>query len=292
MTLARRTFLQSIPAVVATGLPPAPKKVTVAAHAWVYAAPLPKHDFTPVLDQIFADLTYAGIEAIELMHVALRHKDSVERIGELSRKHRLPVIGTSYEAPMWNRDEHAAIFDDASAVIERVARLGGHTLGTSVGDARRKKTAGELDAQAELVRKLTSVCRSHGVVLNLHNHIYEVANNEYDLKGTLERIPDAKLGPDLDWLTGAGVDPVDFLKHHSSRIVYAHLRDRSRDGTWTEAMGEGAIDYAAIGTQLKRMNFYGDLAIELAHPRGFQLTRPLRESWKISRDYVRKVMAY
>lgn len=268
----------------------APKKVIVAAHAWVYAAPLPGYDFTPVLDRIFADLSWAGIDALELMERALRHKDTVERIGALSRKHGLPILGTSYDGPMWNREKHVEILDDASAVIERLAKLGGRTFGVSVGDARRKKTEAELDAQAELLKKLIAACQAHGIVLNLHNHIYEVRDGEHDLNGTLKRIPDAKLGPDLDWLTGAGVDPVDFIRRHGKRIVFAHLRDRKRDGTWPEAMGEGAIDYAAIGRALRDERFSGDLAIELAHPAGFTLTRPLRESWKLSRDYVRRTM--
>jgi len=41
-----------------------PRRVTVAAHAWVYAAPLPGYDFTPVLPQIFDDLKYAGVDAV------------------------------------------------------------------------------------------------------------------------------------------------------------------------------------------------------------------------------------
>ena len=36
---------------------------------------------------------------------------------------------------MWDRGKHAQIFHDASVIIERVAKLGGRTLGTSVGDA-------------------------------------------------------------------------------------------------------------------------------------------------------------
>ena len=57
-------------------------------------------------------------------------------------------------------------------------------------------------------------------------------------------------------------------------------------------MGEGAIDYAAVGAALRRFNFSGDLAIELAYPPGFHPSRPLRENLKISRDYVRRVMGY
>jgi sugar phosphate isomerase/epimerase len=279
----------------------AAKKVAVAGHVWVYAAPLPGYDPTPALPQAFEDLKWAGLDAVELMERALRHADAVERIGELSWKHRLPVIGTSYEGPMWNREKHAEIFDDASMVIERVAKLGGRTLGTSVGDAGHKKTAAELDAQGEMIRRLTAGAAQHGVVLNLHNHIYEVRDDEYDLRGTLARVPGAKLGPDLDWLTGTGVDPADFLRRYNRQIVYMHLRDRKLAGTmgswtgrgvWTEALGEGDIDYAVVRRVLDDIHFDGDAAIELAHPPKFQPTRPLRESWKLSREYVRRVLGF
>ena len=290
--VTRRNFAWQMAGLAATTRLRAADRVSVVAHPWVYAAPLPGYDLTPVLDTVFSDLQYAGVDGLELMHTALRHDDAVSRIGELSRKYGVPVTGTSYEANMWNREEHAAILPDATRVIERAAKLGGHTFGTSVGDARRRKTPRELDAQAELVRKLMRVCSDNGVVLNLHNHIYEVKDDEHDLKGTLARIPESKLGPDLDWLIGAHVDPVDFLRRYRDRIVYAHVRDRKADGVWPEAMGEGATDFAAIGREFHHMHFHGSMAIELAHPTGFRTTRPLRESIKTSREYVRRVMGY
>jgi len=290
----RRDLLKAATASLLAAVPALPEgpRIRVGAHPWVYAAPLPGYDITPVLDRIFADLSYAGVDGVELMDTALRHADVVPRVRDLSRRYSLPVIGASYQAPMWNREKHAEIVEDARAVIGRIAEVGGHTLGTSVGDARRKKTAAELDAQAEMLRKLMEICVANGVVLNLHNHIYEVQDDEYDLRGTLTRIPDAKLGPDIDWLVGAKVDPVSFIHRYGARIVYAHLRDRKADGVWSEAMGEGAIDYAAAGRALHDVKFSGTLAIELAYPAGFTPTRPLRESFKLSREYVRRVMGY
>ncbi len=306
--VSRRTFLKSagVATASATGArllnrplwaaprnpAPSPCKVTVGAHLWVYAANQPGYDPTPALDRVFADMSYAELDGVELMHQALQHSDAVERIGELMRKHSLPVIGTSYGANMWNRDEHAAILGDAEQVITRLAKLGGRTFGTSVGRAPRPKTAQQLDAQAELLRKIIALCKSHGVVLNLHNHTYEVENKEHDLRGTLARIPDAKLGPDLNWLVRAGVDPVDFIRRYDDRIIFLHLRDQKADGTWSEAMGEGDMDYAAIGQALHEISFAGDAVIELAHETGFKLTRPLRESLKMSREFVRKTLGY
>lgn len=285
----RREILAAIPAAALA----APRKPVVAGHPWVYAATQPNNDLTPVLPQIFADMQWAGLEAIELMHTAVRPADAVERIGELSRRHRLPVIGMSFSGEMWNRERHGAILEEAEVALGRLGKLGGRILGISVGTpGNRRKTAAEFDAQAELLRKLTVICRNNGVAPNLHNHTYEVADGEYDLNGTLERLPDFQLGPDLNWLLRARVDPVDFIRRRGRQMVYAHLRDEKADGTWPEAMGEGAMDYAAIARALREAGFAGDVGIELAHQRGFQPTRPLRESFQISRAYVRRTMGW
>jgi sugar phosphate isomerase/epimerase len=302
--IPRRRFLgRGIIALTVSALPrvcfgsaaagPEPKTgVTVGAHPWVYAATQPNYDITPVLPGIFEDMAYAGLDGIELMHTALRPGDSVERIGELSRKHQLPVIGTSFSGAMWNRAQHQAVLDDAAVIIPRLAKLGGRTLGTSVEAPPQRKTAEQLDAQAELLRKLIALCQKHGVVLNLHNHTYEVVDDLHDLRGTLARIPEAKLGPDLNWLVRGGVDPVRFIRQYGKQIVFLHLRDQTKDGRWCESLGEGNMDYPGIAGALGEINFRGDAIIELAHESNFKLTRPLRESLKMSRAFVRRVLGY
>jgi len=268
------------------------KKVLVGGHPWVYAATQPNYDIYPVLDQIFADMSYAGLDGIELMHTALRYPDAVERIAALSNEHNLPVIGTSFGGAMWDRTQHEAVFGDARLVVTRLAELGGRTLGTSVGRAPQTKTAAQLDAQAELLRRIMNLCHDNGVELNLHNHTYEVEDDMHDLTGTLARIPEAKLGPDLNWLVRGGVDPVDFIEAFGDRIVFLHIRDQHADGTWSEAVGEGDMDYVAIGRALRAVGFCGDAVIELAHERNFKPTRPLRDSLRMSRVYVRKTLGF
>ncbi|UCD49906.1 MAG: sugar phosphate isomerase/epimerase [Phycisphaerales bacterium] len=270
----------------------AKKRVIVGAHPWVYAATQPNYDIYPVLDGIFADMSDAGIEAIELMHTALRYPDAVERIGGLSDKYALPVIGTSFGGAMWDRAQHETVYEDARLIVPRLAALRGRTLGTSVGSAGQAKTPEQLDAQAELLRRLIALCDDHGVVLNLHNHTYEVENNLHDLKGTLARIPDVPLGPDLNWLVRGGVDPVDFIETYGSQVVFLHLRDQYADGTWSEALGEGDMDYTAIAKALNNIRFSGDAIIELAHEGSFTPTRPLRESLRLSRAFVKETLGY
>ena len=267
-------------------------KVTVGAHPWIYAAKLTDYDITPALEQIFQDIKYAGFDGVELMHHPLRSHHTTLVIKEKVARYGLPVIGTSYGADMWDKSKHTEILEEAENIIKNLAEVGGRTFGTSVGNAPAPKTEVQLDAQAELLQKLIGICNDHSVVLNLHNHTYEVKDNMHDLKGTLKRIPDAKLGPDLNWLLRGGVDPVKFIKQYNDQIVFLHLRDQYDNGKWSETLGEGDVDFSAIGTELKKIDFSGDIVIELAHENDFVPTRPIRDSLKMSREFLKNSMGY
>lgn len=296
----RRDFLASTGIGLLTTLAAAPctaaasrtaPPIAVGGHPWVYAAKQPGNELTPILPQIFADMKAAGLEGIELMHTALRPADAVERIGALAKQHQLPIIGSSFGAAMWDRQQHAAIAEQAELVIPRLAKLGGRTLGLSVGalkgGAKVRKTPEHFDAQVEMLRRIFALCATHRVTPNLHNHTYEVENELHDLKGTLSRLPEARLGPDLNWLVRGGVAPAAFIREYGSKIIFLHLRDQKKDGRWSEAVGEGDMDFPAIAAALKATRFQGDAVIELAHERDFTPTRPLRESFRMSREFVR-----
>lgn len=265
--------------------------VPLYAHCWVYASRYPPDwDCTPILDDVFSDLKYAGFQGVELMEIILRHDDAVSRLQELTQKYSLPVTGTSYNANMWKKDEHQKILEDIELVVERLHAAGGTMLGITVGDAQHIKTEDELDTQAALLKKIITVCDKNKVEPNLHNHTFEVTNGLHDLKGTLKRIPDIKLGPDLNWLVRGGVDPVWFIKTYGHQMVYMHIRDQKADGKWTEAVGEGATDFSAIAKALKDINYKGKAAVELAFDS--PPTHAVKEDWKQSRGYVKKIFGW
>lgn len=267
--------------------------IPVSSNVWVYAKNLPKNNVTPILGQIFSDMKFAGFDGIELMENTLREAGTVNLITELVDQYKISVIGTSYSANMWDESRHNEILDDAENVMKNMARIKARTFGTSVGrPSGRIKTADELDAQAILLKQLISLGEKNGVVLNLHNHTYEVENNMYDLRGTIKRIPNVKLGPDLNWLTRAGVDPITFLNEFKDNIVFLHLRDQLANGEWAESLGEGVTDFKKIAGTLMVNNFKGDIVVELAHSDGFIPSRPVSESLKMSRDYIFKSMCY
>ena len=263
------------------------QKVNISGHIWVYASKFPpKWDSTPVIEQAFADFQFAGLNGMEIMEVNLRHENAVTHLRELAEQYNVPVTGASYGAAMWDATKHTEILEDAELVISRLHQLNGKTFGVSVGDAGHIKTEAEMHAQANLLNKLITMCNKYGVVLNLHNHTYEVENGLHDLKGTLSRIPDIKLGPDLNWLIRAGVDPVWFINIYGKQIVYMHLRDQGSDHKWTETVGSGMTDFKKIASALKQQNFKGRAAVELAFDN--PPVNPLKDDWKNSLEFVRK----
>jgi sugar phosphate isomerase/epimerase len=270
-------------------------KTKVNGHLWVYASKFPPNwDVTPNLETVFADLSYAGIDGVELMESTLRYDDSVSRINGFIKKYNLPVAGTSYGVGlnMWDVSHHQKILDDVKIVLPRLRQVNGKRFGISVGEAKHTKTEKELDAQADILKKILDICHDNGIEANLHNHTYEVNNNLHDLKGTLTRIPGIKLGPDLNWLIRAGVNPVEFINTYGKQITYLHIRDQYADGKWTEYVGQGVTDFPGIAKALSDQKFNGDVAIELAFPADLTPVNPLKEDWKISREYVRKTFGW
>jgi sugar phosphate isomerase/epimerase len=284
----------SEPSSAVGSAPTAKSKITVGTHIWVYAKHQKNYDVSNILKDIWQDVKYAGIDGVELMEHPLRRLDKTSEIKALIEEHRLPLIGTSYGASFWDKQKTNEIVEDLDNIFTNMQTLGARTIGISVGrpNGNRLKTDEELDTQAALIIRATALAKSKGVVLNLHNHTYEVENELHDLLGTLNRIPDAKLGPDINWLLRAGVEPNEFLKRFKDNIVFLHLRDQYASGQWPESVGEGDTDFSQIASTLQHIDFKGDAIIELAHEDGFAPTRPIKESLKMSREYVRSTMGF
>jgi hypothetical protein len=69
-----------------------------------------------------------------------------------------------------------------------------------------------------------------------------------------------------------------------------HLRDQAADGKWTEAIGEGVTDFKAIAKALNVRRYKGKAAVELAFES--EPKKPVKESWKQSRQFVHKIFGW
>ncbi|RFZ95754.1 sugar phosphate isomerase/epimerase [Mucilaginibacter conchicola] len=300
MITTRRDFIKTIggaSAVMLAGATPldafagGKNEVILSGHLWVYASKYPPDwNCNPILETVFSDFKYAGFRGLEVMESNLRGNDAVPKFKELIDKYKLPVTGASYYGDMWDKNQAPRIMDDITMVIERLGQLKANNIGITVGVAQRRKTEEELDHQAEMVKQILKVCAKNNIEGNLHNHTFEVADGMHDLKGTLARIPDVKLGPDLNWLIRGGVDPVWFIETYGHQMTYMHLRDQYANGKWTEYLGQGVTDFKAIAKALKKVNFKGRAAIELAFDS--DPVNPIKENLKTSRQYVKKVFGW
>ncbi|WP_009035357.1 sugar phosphate isomerase/epimerase family protein [Indibacter alkaliphilus] len=260
----------------------------IHAHLWMYASQFPPDwDSTPILDRIFSDFKYAGLDGIEIMDANLRNEGIVPKLRRLIGEYGIPVIGASFYGDMWNSSMHGHIRKDAQKIIRNLSLVGASHLGITVGDAGRKKTEPELDDQAMILREVIKICHDNGIDPNLHNHTFEMQYDQVDFLGTLERVPEINLGPDVNWLIRSGIDPVKFIHDYGSKITFIHLRDQDEKGLWTDSLGTGSTDFHGISRALKKVGYNGDFTIELSYER--QPTHDLKEDLKKSREYVKNV---
>ena len=265
--------------------------IFLAGHIWAYASRYPPNwDCTPILDSIFSDMKWAGLDGIEIMESLLHHDDAVQRFRDLIGKYNMPVIGTSYYNDMWNKNEHQRILEDVELTVSRLHGIGGTMIGISVGDAQREKTEEELNDQADVLKQIISICAKYNVQPNLHNHTYEMAYGAVDFKSNITKVPDIKLGPDINWLVRSGVDPVAFINTYGHRMVFMHIRDQDASGKWTETVGSGVTDFRAIAIALQQINYRGKAAIELAFDAPPK--NEIKQDFKTSREYVQKTFGW
>jgi len=156
------------------------------------------------------------------------------------------------------------------------------------------KSEQQLDDQAELLRQLIGLCEQHGVVLNLHNHTYEVENDMQTSRARWRESPDqARAGPQLADSGRGGSGRLHPRVRQADRL---HAPARPSEGRpLGRGNGRRHTDFVAIGRALHEINFEGDAVIELAHEKDFKPTRPMRESsgsaasscagpWLLARD--------
>ncbi|RVT43467.1 sugar phosphate isomerase/epimerase family protein [Sphingobium algorifonticola] len=266
-----------------------PKPKVIANLYAYYDAHTVGLDPLPGTERAIRELAPLGYDGFEFYSYNMRQPNVVSDMKRLGKQFGLPLTGCTYNEPMWDKARHSHIVSDVTPMIERMAAIGVSTFNLNVGDAGRRKTSAELDAQADILKYILALCAKHGIAASLHNHVHEIADDMFDLRETLKRVPDLMLGPDVNWLTRAGMNPASFIEMFGSRIIYLHLRDQYADGRWTEYLGQGATDFPAIAAALDRIGFSGGLAVELSFEKGFTPTQPVWQSYAASRKYIKKI---
>jgi len=164
----------------------------------------------------------------------------------------------------------------------------------------REKTDEELAIQGEYLTRLGKSMRERGVHLTIHNHDVEIRNGARELHANCANTdPEyVSLCLDLDWIQRGGGDPIAMLKEYLPRVESLHLRS-AVNGVWSEALGEGDLDYHEVAAILREVEYEGFLIVELAYESALLQDlaaqeegvafRRIQENLKRSREYVREV---
>ena len=154
---------------------------------------------------------------------------------------------------------------------------------------RLAKTDRELGVQAEALNRLGAALDNRGMTLLLHHHSPEMADNAREwrhiLKNTDPRY--SSLCIDTHWAWRGKQDPLELIREAGRRVGSLHLRN-SKQGVWSEELGDGDIDYRPIAQYLHKSGFTGLLVVELAYEKDTHTTRSLEENLNVSRRYAEK----
>jgi inosose dehydratase len=293
-TLLRRRFLAALgaapPAVAAPRYQP---RLAAQVYVWTQVFSQQKRPLLDGLAEVFQSTRRAGYRRMELISSFVTG-EALPRTRELVRKHGLQIPIVYHSGPL--HEERAA--EKTMAEILSVAEIA-RSLGASLIEAnpnpkprREAKTDAELEVQARSVNRLAAALAGRGQRLILHHHDPEMADHAREWRHLLRNTDPRHVGfcLDFDWVLAGGQDPFALLREAGPRVDSFHLRN-ARRGVWTQSVGEGDYDYPALARFLREHGFAGYLVVELAHRQETEITRPLAENLRLSRQYVERIFS-
>jgi len=154
----------------------------------------------------------------------------------------------------------------------------------------REKTDAELVVQADYLNRVGAALKEMGLAFATHNHTPEIINGAREFRHNIAHTDPDLVGLCLDthWVLRGGEDPIAILDEYAAVVRSLHIRN-SRDGVWSEDFGDGDMDYREVRALLEKYAFAGPILVELAYEPATEITRPLKEDLRRSRDYVRAV---
>lgn len=158
------------------------------------------------------------------------------------------------------------------------------------------KTDDQLKWQADALNGLGSQLREAGLTLAYHNHDAEMRNSAREFHHMmLGTDPEnVKLCLDAHWIyRGSGNSQValfDVVRLYQDRIVELHLR-QSQDGIWTEAFGEGDIDYSRLAKMLLDKDQKPHLVLEQAVEKASPHTMNAQEAHRQGLEEAKKIFS-
>lgn len=153
-----------------------------------------------------------------------------------------------------------------------------------------------LRRQTEALKVLSREASAMGIQLAFHFHTPELMMGAREVHHTFLEIPASHLSFcfDIHWAwRGCGNSQIaaeDLGRMYGDRIVSLHVR-QSRDGVWTETLGEGDVDYQPIFRALRASGWDGVITEEQAVEEGTPVTMSQVDAHRESVEWLRAAWA-
>lgn len=293
--LSRRELLATLSAAPAAfAAPKASYEPTLAAQTYVFSQVYAMNSLKVEdhISEVFETLRDAGFHAVELTsNYFADGRASNTGSGLMLGRLKCPVV---YQGlAMHTAEGAAAALKDIPELVKTVKSstpISAVNLSGIPKANKEPKTDSELALQADTINKIARELKKAAVRVQVHQHDAEMAQDarewRYTLKNTDPKLVDICL--DIDWVKRGGQDVMTILKEALPRLASMHVRN-SKAGVWTEAFGDGDIDYAAVTALLKQNNYRGLIVVELAYEKATDPKRALDVNLKASREYAEKI---
>jgi len=246
-------------------------------------------------DDELAELAAAGINGLE---PGLGTAAQVDALASQLAKHNLQLRSIYTGSSLADPDGIDKEVERIVALAKRAKEAGTTVIVTNPSTLpnRLGKSDEQLQVQAAALNRLGHELTALGVTLAYHNHDVELqyAAREFHhmMLGT---DPDAlALCLDAHWVyRGAGHSQValfDVVKLYGRRVAALHLR-QSVDNVWSEAFGDGDIDYRALVAKLREAGASPLVVLEQGPETATPQTLEPAEVHRRSVRYVRDVFA-
>lgn len=276
---------------------PSEESLHVAINQWSVGAMRSRDKKRPdmPLDEELAELAACGINGLE---PSLHEAGQVDALGATLAKHGLEMrslyTGSNLIEPGTAEKEVERIV----ALAKRAKSLGTSIIVTNPSPLpnRQGKTDAQLRAQAANLNLLGRELAAQEMVLAYHNHDVELDHAAREFHHMMLGTDPACLSLCLDahWVyRGAGHSQValsDVVKLYGGRVVELHLRQSQRN-VWSEAFGEGDIDYRALAATLRALGATPLLVLEQGPEQGTPQTIDVTEAHRRSCRYARDVFS-
>ena len=254
-------------------------------------------DFNKELDTGLGEIAGSKLDGYEPL---ANNPQEIERLAPLLKKRGLEMRSLYVNSTLHEREKADDSIEAVLAIARKAKAIGTKIIVTNPSPIRwggpENKDDAQLKVQASALETLGRRLKEAGLTLSYHNHDIELRNAAREFHHMM-------VGTDPDYVTlcldahwvyrGAGNSSValfDVLTLYGSRITELHLR-QSKDNIWTEAFGEGDIDYPAIAKYLLKINVRPHIVLEQAVEAGSPKTMSTVEAFQKSSQYARRVFA-